>query len=337
MSRVRLERWLNRVWYADTSPPGWLVPFSWLYCLGIYLRRLAGRVGILRTLHPGVATIVVGNITVGGTGKTPLVIALSEWMAAQGWRVGIVTRGYGGKARDWPREVRADSGARENGDEAVLLAQCTGAPVYAGPDRLAAARALLAKHTIDVLISDDGLQHRQLGRDIEIVVIDPERGFGNGYCLPAGPLREPLTRLDSVDATVVLAEHGKCSPAKFQLAVRLGEARQLFDQTVTRTLASFAQQPCHAIAGIGNPERFFQGLRQEGVTPDTRVFADHHDFTAEDIHFEDDFPVLMTAKDAVKCRDFAGANVWFVPLELDVGPAFGKWLHKTLKRKTDLG
>ena len=337
MKRVRLERWLNRVWYTDTSPPGWLVPLSWLYGLVIYLRRLAVRAGSRRVVHPGVATIVVGNITVGGTGKTPLVIALSDCLSAHGWRTGIVTRGYGGKARDWPREVFADSRARENGDEAVLLAQSTGAPVYAGPDRLAAARALLAKHPVDVLISDDGLQHTRLGRDIEIVVLDPERGFGNGYCLPAGPLREPLSRLDNVDATVAPGEAGECSPAQFQLALRLGEARQVIDQSVTRVLADFARQPCHAVAGIAHPERFFRGLRRAGVTPDTRVFADHHDFTAEDIRFEDDFPVLMTAKDAVKCRDFAGENVWFVPLELDVGPAFGKWLYETLKRKTDLG
>jgi tetraacyldisaccharide 4'-kinase len=282
-----------------------------------------------------VATIVIGNLTAGGTGKTPFVIALSDLLSSEGLRVGIVTRGYGGHAQDWPREVFADSNPREVGDEAVLLAQYTGIPVYAGPGRLAAAQALHAKHPVDVLISDDGLQHDQMGRDIEIVMIDPQRGFGNEHCLPAGPLREPLTRLGSVDATVALGEH---PAARFNITAVPGDAVNLTDQTMTRPLATFANRPCHAVAGISNPERFFQTLRKQGLNPlETVAFDDHHDFIAADIRFEDDFPVLITAKDAVKCRDFAGNNIWYVPLELDIGPAFRKWLFETLKRKTDLG
>ena len=335
MHRVRLERWLNRIWYSDARPPLWLVPLSWLYRTAVRARRLARRFGLLRREHPGVPTIVVGNLTAGGTGKTPFVIALARLLASRGLRAGIITRGYGGNARDWPREVLADSNPRENGDEAVLLAQCSGVPVYAGPDRLAAARALLEKYPADVLLGDDGLQHERLGRDIEIVMIDPQRGFGNERCLPAGPLREPLSRLQSVDTTVALGEH---PAAQFQVVVTPGDATSVANQTVTRPLKDFADQPCYVIAGISHPEQFFQMLRVHGLNPEKTVaFADHHHFTEADIRFEDDFPVLMTAKDAVKCRNFAGGNVWYVPLELDIEPAFGKWLDETLKRKTDLG
>ncbi len=335
MRRVRLERWLNRIWYVDARPPCWLIPFSWLYCAVVSVRGLARRAGLLRREHPGVMTIVVGNLTAGGAGKTPFVIALSGLLSSQGLRVGIVTRGYGGNSRNWPREVVTGSDPRECGDESVLLAQCTGMPVYAGPDRLAAARALLAKHPVDVLLGDDGLQHERLGRDIEIVMIDPQRGFGNEHCLPAGPLRESLSRLHHVDTTVALGEH---PAAKFQVAVTPGDAINVANPTMTRPLKAFADQPCHAITGISNPERFFQTLRTQALKLEKTVaFDDHHDFIEADIHFEDDIPVLMTAKDAVKCRNFAGENVWYVPLELDVGPAFRKWLNETLKRKTDLG
>ncbi len=334
MHRLRLERWLNRIWYRSSPPPAWLVPLSWLYCGVMQVRRLAYRSGLLQRKHPAVPIIVVGNLTVGGTGKTPFVIALSGLLETGGWRVGIVTRGYGGTARHWPRAVGADSDPVENGDEAVLLAQATGCPVYAGADRVAAARALLARHPVDVLISDDGLQHERLARDIEIAMIDAGRGFGNGRCMPAGPLREPLSRLRQVDATVALGGH---PAAWFAVAVAAGDARKLNDPSCTRPLPEFAGKPCHAVTGIARPARFFAALRDEGLQPDIRVFADHHRFVAEDIHFEDDLPVLMTAKDAVKCRDFAGNNVWYVPLELDVGPAFRQWLTETLKRKTRLG
>jgi len=334
MHRLRLERWLTRIWYCGGSSPAWLIPLSWLYCAVVQVRRLARRGGLLQREHAGVPTLVVGNLTVGGTGKTPFVIALCGLLETCGWRVGIVTRGYGGTARDWPRAVGADSDPVENGDEAVLLAQATKCPVYAGADRVAAARALLARHPVDVLISDDGLQHEKLARDIEIVMVDARRGFGNGRCLPAGPLREPLSRLRHVDATVALEGH---PAARFAVSVAAGDARKLNDPSCSRPLSGFAGKPCHAVTGIANPTGFFGLLRRKGLQPDTRIFEDHHRFVAEDIRFEDDFPVLMTAKDAVKCRNFAGNNVWYVPLELDVGPAFRQWLTETLKRKTHLG
>ena len=330
MKRVHLERWLNRIWYADRAPPVWLIPFSWLYCTLVRIRRLARKAGLLRSTHPGVTTIVVGNLTVGGTGKTPFVIALADMLCEEGLRVGIVTRGYGGNAANWPCAVTGNSDPRQVGDETVLLAQSSVVSVYAGPDRCAAARALLSNSPVDVLISDDGLQHEQLGRDIEIVMIDPQRGFGNRCCLPAGPLREPLSRLQRVDATVALGEY---PAAQFQLAAALVDARQVVNPANRRPLQAFTGQPCHAVAGISHPERFFQMLNELGLQPDTRDFEDHHPFTAADIRFDDDFPVLMTAKDAVKCRDFAGENSWSVPLELNLGPDFRQWLLETLKRK----
>jgi len=330
-----MERWLNHVWYSGARPPVWLRMLSGACLAGCWLRQLARRAGLSRCTHPGVTTIVVGNLTVGGTGKTPFVLALSRLLVEDGLRVGLITRGYGGRARDWPREVFADSAADELGDEAVLLAQGTDAPVYAGPDRVAAARALLARHAVDVLISDDGLQHGRLGRDIEIVMIDPERGFGNGRCLPAGPLREPLSRLETVDATVAL--RSRHPAARFQVRVEEKEARNIREPARTRPLSSFAGAPCRALTGIAHPEGFFRSLRRQGLEPVTTVYHDHHAFSARDICFDDDLPVLMTAKDAVKCQDFAGEDVWYVPQQLDVGPAFRTWLHETLKRKTDLG
>ncbi len=334
MNRARLESRLNRIWYSGARPPLWLLLLSGLYCSAVYIRRQVRRLGLLPVVHPGVTTIVVGNLTAGGTGKTPFVIALSELLTTKALRVGIVTRGYGGNARDWPRSVTAAGDPFECGDEAVLLAETTGLPVVAAPDRVAAARALLAEHTIDVLISDDGLQHERLGRDIEIVMIDPVRGFGNGHCLPAGPLREPLSRLAGVDATVALGEH---PAARFQIPVTAGDAVNLAEPDRTRPLEGFAGKPCHAVAGISNPDRFFRMLNEHGIEPDTVCFGDHHAFRAADIKFEDDFPVLMTAKDAVKCRSFANNNVWYVSLQPDPGQPFSQWLTETLKRKTDLG
>ncbi|TCK18366.1 lipid-A-disaccharide kinase [Thiogranum longum] len=334
MIRDNLEHWLNRIWYAETPPPAWLMPLSCLYCTLVRIRRKARRAGLLPAIHPGVTTVVVGNLTVGGTGKTPFVTALVCLLSEQGLHVGIITRGYGGKAANWPHRVTADSDPYASGDEAVLLAQSCAVPVYAGSDRLAAARALLAENPVDVLVSDDGLQHEQLGRDIEIVMIDPLRGFGNRHCLPAGPLREPVSRLQQVDTTVALGEHPE---AGFHIASEPGDAINLLDPHNRRPLGSFANQPCHAVAGISNPGRFFGMLNAQGLQPDTRHFGDHHPFIEADIRFDDDFPVLMTAKDAVKCRAFAGKNCWYVPLELNPGPAFTKWLLETLKRKKYCG
>ncbi len=334
MNRGRLESWLNHTWYSEKSPPAWLMPLSWLYCALVAVRRQARKAGLLPTTHPGVTTVVVGNLTVGGTGKTPLVIALTHLLSAQNLRVGVVTRGYGGTSVNRPQKITAESNPYDCGDEAVLLAQTCSAPVYAGPDRLAAARALLEDHPVDVLLCDDGLQHEQLGRDIEIVMVDPLRGFGNRYCLPAGPLREPLSRLAKVDATVALGEHPE---AGFHIGSTPGEAVNVLDAANRRPLQAFAGRSCHAVAGISNPARFFDMLKARGLRPLTHDFADHHPFIAADIRFGDDLPVLMTAKDAVKCRAFAGENTWFVPLELDLGTVFTEWLLETLKRKKHCG
>ena len=335
MRRARLEQWLNDVWYRRPAPPPWLQPLTWLYRGASGLRRALYRTRLLPSRHPGVTVIVVGNLTVGGTGKTPFVIALCRLLREAGRRPGILCRGYGGTACEWPREVSPDSDPGETGDEAVLLARASACPVYAGADRYAAARALLENHAVDVLVCDDGLQHLRLARDIELLMIDPVRGFGNGCCLPSGPLREPLSRLQGVDATVAV---GRGHPlARFEAALRVGEARAVADPSRRRPLSAFAGRACHLVTGIAAPERFQAVLEKAGLRPDTRFLPDHHRFREEDIRFEDDLPVLMTEKDAVKCRDFAGNDVWYVPIELEPGAEFGRWLNQTLKRKTRLG
>jgi len=263
-----------------------------------------------------VPVLVIGNITVGGSGKTPLVAWAATQIAQTGRRPGVVLRGYGGKSKTWPLAVNPDTDPTLAGDEAVLLARRTACPVVAGPDRVAAASLLVEEFGCDFVISDDGLQHYALGRDREIAVLDGDRMLGNRMLLPAGPLRERPGRLSSVDLVVVNAGCEDTS-ASFRVvaneAVNLhtGERRSLFD---------FGGEPCHAVAGIGNPERFFATLRAHDLSFDTREFPDHHRFVPEDLAFGDQQPVLMTEKDGVKCERFALPHHWYVPVTARPGP-----------------
>jgi tetraacyldisaccharide 4'-kinase len=269
---------------------------------------------------------VVGNICVGGTGKTPLVIWLIGQLRAAGLNPGVVMRGYGGRAgQGGPvQRVQADSSPAQVGDEALLIQQRTGAPVVVGRDRVAAARQL-AHARVDVIVADDGLQHLRLGRDFEIAVMDAARGLGNGYLLPAGPLREPGSRLSSVGAVVVNGE-GSCRgvPADVRqvFAMRLvGEQlHALSGAGVVQPLASFRGRQVHALAGIGNPERFYALLRAAGLEPITHSFPDHHMYRAGQLEFGDGLPLLMTEKDAVKCRGFAAPDRWYLPIEASFMP-----------------
>ena len=347
-------------WYEPHPLGVLLAPFGWLYGLFAILRRYAYRAGLRRSRQVGRPVVVVGNLSVGGTGKTPLVIAIAKLLARRGVRAGIVCRGYGGSVSRWPRQVRPDSDPDRVGDEAVLLARRAGVPVAAGPNRIAAARILVRRSKCDVILSDDGLQHLQLARDVEIVVVDGVRRHGNGRCLPAGPLREPLSRLASVDLVVVngktpegedaRGKEGarallpprpqpgageKCGPGQdgsremegaweggpdMQLAT--GDAVSLLDAGVARPLESFRGAPVHALCGIGHPERFFRTLESHGITVVRHPFADHHPFREEEIRFAGGAPVLMTEKDAVKCERFAGARHWYVPVEAVLSSAF---------------
>ena len=301
-----------RFWY-DPGPLGVLLaPVGWLVALFTVLRRAAYRAGLRRSWRIGCPVVVVGNLAAGGTGKTPLVIALAQLLAQRGLRVGVVCRGYRGAASRWPRKVRPDSDPLRVGDEAVLLARRTGVPVAAGPNRIGAGRILFRRSKCDVILSDDGLQHLQLARDVEIVVVDGVRRHGNGRCMPAGPLREPLGRLASVDLVVV---NGAAKPGELGMRLAPGHAVGLADASRTRPLDAFRDAPVHAVCATGHPERFFRMLEGHGMTVIRHPFPDHHPFREAEIRFADDAPVLMTEKDAVKCERFAGAEHWCVPVE----------------------
>lgn len=305
-----------------------LLPLSWLFGLIVAFRRVAFAKRWFATTRIRVPVIVVGNITVGGTGKTPFTMWLATQLIERGFRVGIVLRGYGGKAKQWPQHVAATSDWKEVGDEAMLIAsQVRDAIVVADPDRVRAAQKAVELGA-DIILSDDGLQHYRLQRDVEILVIDEQRRFGNGRLLPAGPLREPITRREDVDLRVVSrrvdsANADVKSPDRSTgqgdvLATSaLKHAQSLHDGRVV-TLDHFRGTPVHAIAGIGNPRAFFDALRAGGLDVREHPYRDHAELTASDIAFADGAPVLMTQKDAVKCGGIADERHWSVPLELDV-------------------
>lgn len=314
---------IDAFWYRNSPLGVLLAPLGWLYCAAAMVRHASYRAGILRAGRVGAPVIVVGNISVGGTGKTPLVIWMARFLSARGLRPGIVSRGYRGRADKWPQQVRPDSDPVVVGDEPVLLARNTGCPVVADPNRLRAARSLLAHAKCDVIISDDGLQHLAMGRDVEVAVIDGLRRHGNGRCLPAGPLREPVSRLASVDLVVA---NGGGLGGEYSMRLHNEDARNLADDTISRPLAGFGPGPVHAVCGIGSPERFFDALERAGLAPIRHPFPDHHSFSAADISFDDDSPVLMTEKDAVKCRRFAMARHWYVPVRAELTQGFGERL-----------
>ncbi len=322
---------LEQHWYRESALTLALVPVSWLYRLAVAVRRLAYRLRILRVHRLGVPVIVVGNLTVGGTGKTPLTAWLASYLARQGLRPGVVCRGYRGGARNWPQQVRPDSDPTVVGDEAVLLARHCACPLAAGPNRVEAARALVEHAGCDVIVSDDGLQHYALGRDIEICVIDGVRGFGNGHCLPAGPLREPRRRLKRVQITVV---NGIGGPKAFSMKLRPGTPVNLVDEHQALSWEELRGRQVHAVAGIGNPARFFEMLRRLGVNPIEHPFPDHHPFSDWELTFEPfGLPVLMTEKDAVKCRRFATSGHWYVPVTVELDSRFAQRLSELLERK----
>jgi tetraacyldisaccharide 4'-kinase len=304
---------LNRIWYGDSALRWVLWPISAVYLALTRLRRTAYRRGWRPVVESPVPVIVVGNVSVGGTGKTPFVIWLAEQLKQRGRRVGIVTRGYRGKGTEWPRTVAPDSDPEEVGDEPVLLARRTACPVVAGPDRVACVEALLEKARIDVVLSDDGLQHYRLGRSFEIAVVDGARGMGNGLCLPAGPLREPVSRLQEVDAIVVNGgEWGHAGV--FRAAAVVTKVYHLKDGAL-RTLESFKGALVHAVAGIGNPQRFFDLLEDAGLDIEAHPLEDHAEIGPEQLTFDEPGAVLITEKDAVKCEHLKLDGVWCVVVD----------------------
>lgn len=318
---------LDHHWYNRTGISLLLRPLSWLFCAVVALRRGAYRFGLRHQTRLPVPVVVVGNITVGGTGKTPLVIWLAHYLRTAGYRPGIISRGYGGRARHWPQQVRADSDPYVVGDEAVVIARRTRCPMAVGPLRVEAAHALLAHHDCDIILSDDGMQHYALGRDVEIAVVDGVRRFGNGFCLPAGPLREPVSRLASVDMIVT---NGLAAQDEHRM---LYHGRQVcrLDEAGERQLEEFIGEQVHAVAGVGNPERFFAQLKGQGLRIIEHAFDDHHAYQPADLDFGDALPVIMTEKDAVKCRRFAATHHWYLPIEAELQPAFGQQLLSLLE------
>ena len=306
-----LEAWLNRNWYSGARSSLVLLPASWLYGAIVSLRAWLYRHGCLQSERPDCRVVVIGNITVGGTGKTPLVIFLARALRELGFMPGVASRGYGANAGDAPRTVRADSDPGEVGDEPVLIARRTGVPVVVCRHRARAARALQAQG-VNVVLCDDGLQHLRLGRDVEIAVVDGERRFGNGLLLPVGPLREPVARADTVDLIVVNGDGAAAGELQMQLT---GDVIQRLTDGASRPLADLAGEHWHAVAGISNPERFFRQLEEAGLTIERHAMADHAALTSAALNFADDRPVLMTEKDAVKCSGFARENHWYLPVE----------------------
>lgn len=313
---------VEHMWYSDERPV-WLAPFSFLYGALMALRNGLYRIGLRHRIRVNVPVVVVGNLTVGGTGKTPLVAWLSTRLSAVGMRVAIVSRGYGGRARGVNR-VTVHSRASEVGDEPLLLARRAQATVFIGRDRVAAAKAAVDDKA-DIVLLDDGLQHLALKRDCEIVVIDGQRGFGNGCLLPRGPLRERPRRLRRVNAVVVngaiTAPDFKLprmlASTQFVMSMQPGDARPVSGGASLRSLASFRGKGVHAVAAIGNPQRFFDTLRNAGLTLYEHPLPDHHPFKPGDLNFGDSLPVLMTEKDAVKCAAFADDRCWYVPVTAD--------------------
>ena len=328
--------WLERHWQRITALGIALYPLSLLFRAVVAARRAAYTHGVLRTGHLPVPVIVVGNVTVGGTGKTPLVLWLAAFLQQRGMQPAIVSRGYGAPETT-PRPVAPTSAPARFGDEPVLLAQRSGCPVWVGRDRVAAAHALLAAHpSTDVIISDDGLQHYRLARDIEIAVVDGTRGLGNGLMLPAGPLREPASRLATVDAVVVNGGGAVADAWPGALTMRLEgrEFRNVLNPGWVVGPEHFQRKRVRAIAGIGHPPRFFSHLDALGLQFEAIAFEDHHAYTARDIALADAEAIVMTEKDAVKCAAFASEVHWALPVAAVPDPELGELVLHKLKIKS---
>lgn len=326
-----LSEAVERAWYHGAV---WfwpllivLWPLSQLFCWIAAQRR--HHLERIQSVLP-VPVVVVGNISVGGTGKTPLLCALATEFSQRGKRVGIISRGYGGSYDGNPMLVKKDDDASLVADEPLLLARATGCPVVIGRNRLAAAHFLIEQMPVDVILSDDGLQHYRLPRTVEIAVLDGARGIGNGFCLPAGPLREPPARLHEVDFVVVNGSttHTFHSNQFVTQLIPQGWASVSSGEPVAMEILQKGMR-VHAVAGIGNPGRFFDTVRGMGLDVIEHPFPDHHLFTPEDIRFSDNFPVVMTEKDAVKCCAFAPPDCYALHVQMQL-PAH--WVSQLLNR-----
>ncbi len=324
--RGSLETWLVARWYDRQPPPFWLAALESLYKLILTARRRLYSWGVFRSQHIAVPVVIVGNLTVGGTGKTPLVAALAVALRERGWQPGILSRGYGG-ARSRACLLPAAAAPEEYGDEPVWLSRSSGVPVAIGRRRVQAAE-LLSHSGCDVVISDDGLQHWALARDIEILVIDGLRRFGNGHLLPAGPLREPISRAERVDLRVV--NGGSAAAGEIEMKVSASRIVRVGDVAHALNLSELRGQSVHAVAGIGNPERFFTMLESAGLIVHRHAWPDHHRFNGDEVQFKDELRVLVTEKDAVKVARYAHDRLYAVPIDVQLPPSCIDQLHARL-------
>ena len=321
---------LQRHWNRIDALTLLLLPLSICYGLIISIRALLYKLGVFRVRHWNVPILVVGNLTVGGSGKTPLVIELARGLRARGWRPGVVSRGYGGISKG-PTTVTAATDPFLVGDEPVLIAREAQVPVVVARKRAKAVDRLLQETEVNLVIADDGLQHLALGRVVEIAVIDGVTGHGNGLLLPAGPLREPLRRLERVDIRV--RRGGQPEEGEYPMSINPSLARNLVSGQEVE-LVEFSGVPLVAVAGIHQPERFFSTLRNLGLEIQEKGFSDHHAFQASDIPQTSERPVLMTAKDAVKCEPFAQENWWAVKQVVTIPQELLSNLDNLLERRT---
>lgn len=326
-----MSRWLQALWWRAATPPWPLRALAWLY--GQVADALATRRKASAQRLP-VPVVVIGNIAVGGTGKTPVTLAVVEMLRDLGARPGILSRGYGG-AGPFPLQVTAETPAQQAGDEPLLMAQRAGVPLWVAPSRVAAGRVLLAAHPeVDVLVCDDGLQHYTLSRDLEFCVVDGGRGHGNGHRLPAGPLREPPARAAQCALLLVNgAEASGYGPKALRFDLQAEHACHLHTGQ-RRPLRDFRGQTVEAMAGIGHPQRFFDALTAQGLAVRPHAFADHHAFQAQDLAWPGDAPVFMTEKDAVKCRALSlpgSRDYWFVPVTAVFSPSSHERVQECLR------
>lgn len=303
---------LQFYWYQSSIIVWLLLPISWLYCTIVFIRKKLYQLKIKRSFGVNIPVIVIGNIVAGGSGKTPLLLSLCDYLKAQGFHPGIVSRGYGGNVTDIKQVEQHDS-SELVGDEPLMIHLKTDLPVVVGKDRVAAVQYLVKNNQCDVILSDDGLQHYRMNRDFEIAVVDSERRYGNGFCLPAGPLREKISRLDNVDMVVYNGDIN-VRDDEYYYQLKITELKQLFSDE-NRPLKWFSEIKVHAVAGIGNPSRFFTQLRMNGLNIIEHAYPDHHRFIQEDFEGWRKDCIIMTDKDAVKCQHLTLEDAWVLSVK----------------------
>ena len=326
---------LEQAWFDGSRWPYLLWPLTCVFT-GLAYRKKAH--DLKQQWQPPIPLIVVGNISVGGTGKTPFTLALIEHLREQGYTPGVVSRGYKANPPSTPFRVSPGGVAEQCGDEPLMIVQRTNVPLFIDPDRVQACKALIEQTSCDIIISDDGLQHYRMGRTVEIAIIDGVRGLGNERCLPVGPLREPPNRLDDVDLIVVngqgTATQKIVQEGAFTMRLVPNTLVSMFDSSYL-DISRFSGQRIHAVAGIGNPRRFYESLKSQGCEVIEHSFADHHQYQQDDITFGDGLPVIMTEKDAVKCRVFGAlSHTYFMPVDAVLPTALFEHLHNVLRDRT---